>query len=647
MTAPTRGASPLGALSDGKSEILANVSHEVLTPLNAVLGMAGLLLETSLTSEQKSYVETIRDSGEALLSLLKRVIDFSRLEAGKMVLEENSFGLADLLEDVLGELAPSAMEKGLELAYFAAPSVPAQARCDAGKLRQILISLVGNAIKFTNHGEVLVTVTAQPGQPDWALHFAVRDTGIGIPPDRIAGLFQPFSQVDSSSTRRYEGAGLGLITSRRLAELMGGTTSVESIPGAGSTFRFKVAVKIESVGPVPSLAGKSVMAVAGSGALFEVFSNYLSGWQGSPIVERSIDEAVKKLEITQAQVAIVDTNVPDLTADSLLRLRSSGRSATFPLILVYPPGFQLDSLVPLHSQNNVWFLPKPLQPAALFETLQAALRGEHLNPQETGTAVLDAAMAARLPLDILLAEDHPVNQQVTRLILSKLGYDLHVVGNGRDAVEAVQSRPYDLILMDVQMPEMDGLEASRCIRRLGNRIHQPRISAVTTNFLQSDRDACYAAGMDDFLSKPIRPEDLKAVLERCATALGKHRHPVFDPNVLRVAQKNTGRDSQAWREILALYVNEFRSTLQEIRQAQADGDLVTFRSKSHYLKGSSQIVGAVAVSKLCLDLESATVLQEPALEGKLASLQHELDEAAQTTEALAPAKNAAGQAGGM
>ena len=639
MTAPKRGRPPFGALSHAESEFLANIGHEVLTPLNAVLGMTGVLLETPLTPEQKSYVETIRDSGEALLSLLKRVIDFSRLEAGKMELEEKSFGLADLLEDVLNELAPMATEKGLELAYFADPSVPAEARCDAGKLRQILVNLVGNAIKFTAHGEVLVTVTAQPGQPSWVLHFAVRDTGVGIPPDRIDGLFQPFRQADSSSTRRYEGAGLGLITSRKLAELMGGTISVESIPGAGSTFRVSVAAMADAAGPTPSLEGESVAAVAGSQALFEVLNSYLSVWHGSPTVERSINEAVKRLEAKQAQVAIVDTNVPDLTPYSLLRLRSSGCGEPFPLILVHPPGFRMESLLPLQAQNNVWFLQKPLKPAALFETLRAALRGEQVSSQEAGTAVLDNVMAARLPLDILLAEDHPVNQQVTRLMLSKFGYDLHVVGTGTAAVEAVQLRPYDLILMDVQMPEMDGLEASRCIRRLGNRIHQPRISAITTNFLQSDRDACYAAGMDDFLPKPVRPEDLKAVLERCAAAL--HRHAAFDPGVLRAAQQRTGGDFQSWREVLTLYVSEFRTTLQEIRRARAGGDLVAFRSKSHYLKGSSQVVGALAVAKVCRDLESATDLKESALESKLASLEQALEEAAQTTDALALSKHTA------
>jgi CheY-like chemotaxis protein len=328
-----------------------------------------------------------------------------------------------------------------------------------------------------------------------------------------------------------------------------------------------------------------------------------------------------------------------------MRLRSSGRSEPSPLILVHPPGFRLDSLAPLQAHSDVWFLRKPLKPAALFETLRAALRGEPLSPQDAEAAVPDGAMAARLPLDILLAEDHPVNQQVTRLMLAKLGYDLHVVSTGRDAVEAAQLRPYDLILMDVQMPEMDGLEASRCIRHLGNRIHQPRISAITTNFLQSDREACYAAGMDDFLPKPVRPEDLKAVLERCAAALGKHRHPGFDPGVLRAAQPRPGGDFQAWREVLTLYVSEFRNTLQEIRQARASGDLAAFRSKSHYLKGSSQVVGAVAVAKLCLDLESATDLREPALEGKLASLQQALEDAAQTTGALAPPESAARGAG--
>jgi CheY-like chemotaxis protein len=647
MTEPKAAAPPASRLNREGSELLANVGHEVLTPLNAVLGMAGLLLETSLTPEQRSYVETIRDSGEALLSVFERALDFSRLEAGKMELEEKPFGVADLVEGVLDELVPHAMEKGLELAYFADPSVPAEARGDAGKLRQILGSLVENAIKFTFHGEVLVTVAAQPGQPKCLLSFAVRDTGIGIPPDRLDGLFQPFSQADASIARRYEGAGLGLVNSRKLAELMGGTIGVESIPGAGSTFRFSVAVKANAAGPAPSLdlAGKPVAAVAGSPALFEVFNHYLRAWQANPVVERSIDEIVRRLELRQTQVAVVDTNVPGLTPHLLRHLRSLGRGEPCPLILVHPPGSRLESLVPRQEQNNVWFLRKPLKPAAMLETLRAAMRGEPLNVPEAGRAVLDGAMGARLPLDILLAEDHPVNQQVTRLMLSRLGYDLHIVSTGKDAVEAVQLRPYDLILMDVQMPEMDGLEASRCIRRLGNRIHQPRISAITTNALQSDREACSAAGMDDFLSKPVRPEDLKAVLERCAASLGKRAYAAFDPSVLRVWQQKTGRDSQAWREILNLYVKEFRTTLQEILQARADGDLVTFRSKSHYLKGSSQIVGAAAVAKLCLDLESAQDLKEPALDSKLAGLQQALEEATRTANTLASRKSAAHRAG--
>lgn len=629
--------SPCESTHRTASAVLAHVGHEGLTPLNAVLGMAGLLLDSPLTQDQRSYVETIRDSGEALLSLFNRALDFSRLESRTMELEEKSFSIAEVVEGVLDTLYPDAREKGIELGYCADLSVPARALGDPGKLRRILTNLIGNAVKFTSCGEILVRCTATTISDKCVLSFSVQDTGVGISPERLAGIFEPFSQADLRSNRRSEGSGLGLAISRKLVELMGGTIDVESVQGAGSTFRFTVTVRAEQKAIMRDLTGRRVAAVAGSHAMSEVLGCYLSIWKADAVIVRSVAELVQQLKSSPADALIIDTNVSDLSSHSLHSFPTSAQRPV-PIVLIHPGDVWRESPGLEETQSNVLLLSTPVRPAALFRTLHAALQGQVPRVPDSGNAVWDSTMGTRLPLQILLAEDHPINQRVTQLMLSKLGYDLHIVGTGMDALEAVQLRAYDLVLMDIQMPEMDGLEATRCIRRLRDRVHQPRISAITTNALQSDRDACSAAGMDDFIAKPVRLDALKAVLERCAAA--GHAQSTFDPKVVQSFEQNTGDDSQAWRELVAIYANEFATTLQQMQEARANGNLALFRSKSHYLKGSSQMVGANAVAKLCLELEKIRDLSDRTVDTQLQWLQQSLADAQQVSKVYAASPNA-------
>jgi PAS domain S-box-containing protein len=633
-----------------KSEFLANMSHEVRTPMNGIIGMTELALATDLTTEQRDYLETVRRSADALLTVINDILDFSKIEANKLDIETIDFDLAYCLDETVRLLAPRAHEKGLELAYHIATDVPEHLGGDPGRLRQIILNLAGNAVKFTAAGEVVLRVDREPAEEGQAnLHFTITDTGIGIAKDKQATIFEAFTQADASTTRRFGGTGLGLAISAQLVGLMGGRIWVDSEPGRGSAFHLILPFQVRpEVAPRPvrrelaDLRDMAVLVVDDNATNRRILEDILTNWGMQPTVVDGGRAALHAMEhAKEAQrpfpLALIDFQMPDLDGFQLAEQIQLHPELGTPMIMMLSSVGQRGDAARCKELGVASYLTKPVRQSVLLDAVLEILASRDQPAPEVPLVTRHSIAEARSGLRILVAEDNEVNRRVVSAILEKRGHTLVTVENGHQAVAAVHRGVFDIVLMDVQMPEMDGLEATMAIRQTerDSGRHVP-IVALTAHAMKGDREACLAAGMDAYLAKPVHAGELLETIERLVRETPPEApppapvHATFDR--AGVLERLEG-DHELLAELAGLFLGQADRMLGEVRRQVEARDAAGVQRSAHALKGSAGSIGGVAVATAAHALE--TLGRDQQLDGAEARLAELTTEMARLTGELA------------